>query len=105
MNSAVKKLLLYAPAAALGIWSAVLQNRILIAGFDHKGLLMEDNPAVMLLWSITGVYLLAVLVLVPLLGGSGDYGDNYPSCNLSGITMILAGLGVAFTGVMPWCPD
>ena len=104
MNTVVKKLLLYAPAAALGIWCAVLQNRILISGFDHKGLLMEDNPAVMLLWSITGVYLLAVLVLVPLLGGSGDYGDNYPSCTLSGITMILAGLGVAFTGVNAMVP-
>ena len=99
MNSAVKKLLLYIPAAGLGLWCAALQNRILTDGFDGKGLLVADNPSLMLLWSITAVYLLAVLALLPLLGGSGSYADNYPSCALSGGTMILAGLIIGFTGL------
>lgn len=104
MNSTVKKLLLYAPVTALGLWCAMLQNRILTSGFDGKGLLIAGNPSVMLLWSITGVYLVAVLVLLPLLGGNGTYEDNYPSCALSGGTMILAGLITAFAGLNRMVP-
>lgn len=104
MNSAVKKLLLYAPAAALGIWCAVLQNRILISGFDRKGLLIGENPALMLLWSITGVYLLSVLVLQFLLGGNGTYEDNFSPCALGGCTMVAAGVITGFTGVNAMVP-
>ena len=104
MNPAVKKLLLYVPAAALGIWCALLQNRILKTGFDGKGLLIGENPALMLLWSVTGVYLLAVLVLLPLVGENGTYGDHYPSCALSGGAMLAAGLITGFTGVNAMVP-
>lgn len=104
MNSVVKKLLFYTPAAALGIWCSVIQSRILTDGFDRKDLLISGNPDVTLLWGITGVYLLAVLVLLPLLGGSGSYEDNYPSCALSGGTMLVAGLITGFTGLNSMVP-
>ena len=104
MNSAVKKLLLYAPASGLGIWCALLQNRILTAGFDGKGLLIQENPSLLLVWSITGVYLLAVLALLPLLGGNGTYEDNFSACGLSGGVMTAAGLAVGFTGVNAMVP-
>lgn len=104
MNSAVKKLLFYAPAAALGLWCAGIQNRVLTSGFDHKGLLIAGNPDLMLLWGITGVYLAAVLCLLPLLGGGGDYAANYPGCALSGCTMIAAGLVMGFSGLNGMVP-
>ena len=104
MNSAVKKLLLYAPATALGIWCAGIQNRILASGFDGKGLLIVGNPELMLLWGITGAYLLTVLVLLPLLGGAGDYAANFPSCVLSGCVMTAAGLVICFSGVNELVP-
>lgn len=99
MNATVKKLLFYIPTTALGIWCAVLQNRILTTGFDHKGLLIAGNPDLMLLWGITGLYLLAAAVLTLLLGGNGTYADNYPGCALSGGAMIAAGLVMGFTGL------
>lgn len=105
MNSTVKKLLLYAPATALGIWCATLQSRILTTGFDAKGLLIGGNPDVTLLWGIVGVYLLTVLVLLCRLGGNGTYADNYPACTLSGSVMILAGLALGFSGVDLLVPE
>ena len=104
MNATLKKLLLYTPATALGIWCAVLQNRILTSGFDHKGLLIPGNPDVALLWSIVGVYLVMVLALLLRLGGNGSYEENYPSCTLSGGVMILAGLILGFTGLNSLVP-
>ena len=99
MNSTVKKLLMYLPATAVGIWCAVLQSRILVSGFDGKGLLIAGNPDLTLLWSLTGVYLLTVLALLPRLGGSGTYEEHYPACVLSGSVMLLAGLITGFTGL------
>lgn len=99
MNSAVKKLLLYTPAAVLGLFCAGLQNRILTAGFDRKGLLIAGNPDLMLLWGITGLYLLAVLVLALRLNERDGYAANFPACVLSGCVMTAAGLLVCFSGV------
>lgn len=99
MNSTVKKMLLYAPAAALGLLCAMLQSRILSAGYDHKGLLLSGNPDLTLLWGITAGYLAAVVVLTLLLGGNGTYEENFPSCPLSGGVMIVGGLMLGFTGL------
>lgn len=99
MNSTVKKLLLYAPATALGLWCAMLQSRVLTSGYDRKGLLIAGNPDLTLLWGITGVYVLAVLVLTLLLGGNGTYEENFPTCALSGGVMIAGGLVLGFTGL------
>ena len=105
MNSTVKKLLLYVPATALGVWCALLQNRILTTGFDGKGLLLAGNPDRMLLWGIVGVYLLTALVLLFRLGENGTYADNYPACALSGGVMILAGLVLGFSGLDMLVPE
>lgn len=104
MNPTVKKLLLYAPAAALGLWAMELQTRILATGFDHKGLLIGDDPNLALVWGITGAYGLAVLVLTLTLGGCGTYGQNFPRCVLSGGVMIAAGLTMGFCGLNGMVP-
>lgn len=99
MNSTGKKLMLYAPATALGIWCSVLQGRVLTSGFDGKGLLIAGNPDLVLLWGITGAYLLAVAVLLHRLGENGTYEENYPPCVLSGGVMIVGGLLMGFSGL------
>lgn len=105
MNPTLKKLLLYTPAAALGLWAMGLQNRILTTGFDHKGLLIGNNPDLMLLWGIVGVYAVLVLVLTRTLGGHGTYADNFPRCALSGGVMIAAGLTMGFCGLNVMVPE
>ena len=104
MNSTVKKLLMYLPVTALGLWCAGLQNRILTTGFDEKGLLIPGNPDMLLLWGVTGVLALSVLCLLPRLGGNGCYEDNFPSCLLSGSVMVVSGLLMGFRGLNALVP-
>lgn len=99
MKSTVKKLLLYIPTAALGLWCMGLQSRILVSGFDSKGLLITGNPELKLLWGVTVVFLLAALGLTRTLGGNGTYEENFSRCVLSGIVTIGAGCVMAFSGL------
>lgn len=99
MNSKFQKILLYIPTAALGLWCMTLQSRILGSGFDQKGLLMRNNPTLILLWAVTGVFLIAVLAMTARLGGNGTYEENFPKCPLSGTAMIAAGLIMGFHGL------
>jgi hypothetical protein len=104
LNSKLKKLLFYIPAAALGAVALALQNRILTTGYDAAGLLIPGNPALPVLWGITGFYALAVLALLPRLGADGTYADNFPKCGLSGTVMVLSGCLIAFTGINQLLP-
>lgn len=99
MKSTLKKLLLYIPTTALGLWCMSLQSGILSGGFDKKGLLILDNPALMLLWGLSLGVLAVVLILLPRLGADGTYEENFPSCLLSGGVMIAGGLVMGFTGL------
>lgn len=99
MKSTVKKVLIYMPLSALGIWCALLQSRILASGFDEKGLLMADASGLMLQWALTGLALAGLLPVVFTLGAPGSYEDNFPRCVLSGTVTVCAGLLMGFSGV------
>lgn len=99
MKSTVKKMLLYIPAGALGLWCMSLQSGILTDGFDAKGLLVTTNPSLTLLWAVTVGYLIAALGLTRTLGGNGTYEENFSKCLLSGSVTILAGCVMGFTGL------
>lgn len=99
MKSTTKKLLLYIPITALGVWCAWLQDRVLTSGFDARGLLVTDNPELVLLWGLTAGLFLALVPVVLTLGAPGTYEENFPRCVLSGTVTIAAGLLMGFTGL------
>ena len=97
--------MLYLPTTLLGLAAMYLQSGILAEGFDEKGLLILENPALLALWGLTAAFLLAVLAILPGLGKGGTYAELFPRCTISGITMIAAGLCLGFVGVNQLVPE
>ena len=99
-----KKMMLYIPTVLLGLLATYLQNGVLANGFDEKGLLILNNPSLLVLWGLTAVFLLGILAILPGLGNGGSYRKLFPRCALSGSAMIAAGLFLGFVGVDQMVP-
>ena len=105
MNAMKKKMMLYIPTVLLGLFATYLQSEVLANGFDEKGLLIRNNPSLLILWGLTAVFLLGVLAILPGLGNRGTYQAIFPRCALSGTAMIAAGLFLGFVGVDQMVPE
>ena len=77
--------------ALCGSAAAALRMLMLSAGVDEKGLLMADDPCSIALWALSIGYLVAMLLLLKRLGGSGSFETNFPACKLRGGLSLLAG--------------
>lgn len=104
MKSNTKKMLIYILLSLAGFLCAWLQNAILRSGYDEQGLLVTNNPMVILLWGTTVCVMLGLIPMLSTLGTRGTYEQNFPRCVLSGSMMILSGLLMAFSGINSLVP-